>query len=113
MDNACFDHAYLGSCLLNPNRAYGIKLRGALLIRCRVSQEQGAPELTRAQLGTATLVETDLSGASMMRSDLSSALLVKCNLHHVLLRDAQVDSSRFVGCVTSGAELPLALLSST
>ena len=27
MDNAIFDHAYLGQCLFNVNRAYGLKLR--------------------------------------------------------------------------------------
>jgi uncharacterized protein YjbI with pentapeptide repeats len=106
MDNAVFDHAYLGRCLFNPNRAYGLKLRGALLIRCRFSQDQGAPELTRAQFSSATLVETELPGACLLRADARNALLVKCNLHHVLLRDAVVDGSHLVGCVTAGADLP-------
>jgi uncharacterized protein YjbI with pentapeptide repeats len=63
MDNAIFDHAYLGRCMFNPNRAYGLKLRSALLIRCRFSQDQGAPELTRTQFSSATIVADRAAGA--------------------------------------------------
>ena len=42
MDNAVFDHAYLGNCSLQPSRAYGLKLRQAVLIRCRFSADRGA-----------------------------------------------------------------------
>jgi uncharacterized protein YjbI with pentapeptide repeats len=106
MDNVVFDSAYLGGCLFNVNRAYGLKLRNALLIRCRFSQERSAPELTRAQLAGAVVIESDFGGSCLLRADLKQALLIKSNLHHVLLRDAQFDSTSLVGCVTSGADLP-------
>lgn len=106
MDNVVFDNAYLGSCLFNVNRAYGLKLRNAVLIRCRFSQERAAPELTRAQLSSAVIIDSDFGGSCLLRADLAKALLVKCNLHHVLLRDAIHDSTSIIGCATSGAELP-------
>jgi uncharacterized protein YjbI with pentapeptide repeats len=109
MDNTLLDHAYLGSCQFHPNRAYGLKLRGAVLIRCKFTAEHGPPELTRAQLRAATVIESNLEGVCLIRADFTHAILLKCNLHHAQLRDAVVDKASLVGCVTLGAELPAAL----
>jgi uncharacterized protein YjbI with pentapeptide repeats len=43
MDNLRADRSYFGNCTLFPNRAYGIKFRGATLIKLKVSVENGSP----------------------------------------------------------------------
>ena len=57
MDNLRADRSYFGNCTLFPNRAYGIKFRGATLIKLKVSVENGSPELIRAQLSDATVID--------------------------------------------------------
>jgi len=110
MDNLRADRSYFGNCTLFPNRAYGIKFRGATLIKLKVSVENGTPELIRAQLSDATVIESELAQTNLLRADLRRALLVKCNLHRALLRDAVVDQCTLVQCVTMGAELPTSLV---
>lgn len=106
MDNAIFDHAYLGGCTFHPNRAYGLKLRQAVLIRCRFAVERGATELTRAQLGSAVVIDCDFPGACLLRADFQQALLVKNNFQAALLRDAQTDRAGLVACNLQSADLP-------
>ena len=110
MDNLRADRSYFGNCTLFPTRAYGIKFRGATLIKLKVSVENGSPELIRAQLSDATVIDCELAQTNLLRADLRRALLVKCNLHRALLRDAVVDQCTLVQCVTMGAELPTALV---
>ncbi|HMU39401.1 MAG TPA: pentapeptide repeat-containing protein [Pseudomonadota bacterium] len=110
MDNLRADRAYLGNCSLFPNRAYGIKLRGATVIKMKVSVENGAPEMIRAQFTDATVIESEFASTNLLRADLRRALLVRCNLHRALLRDATIEQTTLVGCDTLGAELPTSLV---
>ena len=80
------------------------------MIKLKVSVENGAPELIRAQLSDATVIECEFVSTNLLRADLRRALLIKCNLHRALLRDAVVDQCTLVQCVTMGAEMPTSLV---
>jgi uncharacterized protein YjbI with pentapeptide repeats len=87
---------------------YGLRLNGAVLLRCRFTDPRPntAIELTRVDLRGAVLIDCDLGGANLYRADLTGALLVRCNLEGATLTGSEAVGTRLVACRTLGADLP-------
>jgi glutamate dehydrogenase/leucine dehydrogenase len=91
--------------------AYGARLDGATLVRCRFSDPRPntAVELTRASLKAAVLLDCDLGGANLYRADLAGTVFVRCNLEGATLTGADATGAHLIDCRTIGADLPDAL----
>jgi uncharacterized protein YjbI with pentapeptide repeats len=112
LGNLDLERAKLVSCRFVGCNAYGIKLKGAVVIKCSFASAQPnmPAELTRANLASAALIDCDFRGANLYRADLRGALLVRCNLSTASLTGALVDGVHFIGCDLSGADLPEGLV---